>query len=82
MVNMTETGILPACAKDLQKCSTASNKFATPRKVAYEEVVDRLFGLIDVLRTDDNGCPCVVFVFLCVFNTLHSEGSRFDLLGA
>eukprot|EP00913_Durusdinium_trenchii_P027343 g25652.t1 len=55
MVNMTETGILPACAKDLQKCSTASNKFATPRKVAYEEVVDRLEKLKSCLVSKPHG---------------------------
>ena len=40
MVDMTETGILPACAKDLQKSSTANQKYNVPRKVAYEAIVD------------------------------------------
>lgn len=44
MVDMTETGILPACAKDLQKSSTANQKYNVPRKVAYEAIVDEFLG--------------------------------------
>lgn len=44
MVDMTETGILPACAKDLQQVNGSGNsKFVTTRKVAYEAVVDEPF---------------------------------------
>lgn len=48
MVNMTETGILPACAKDLQKINTASDKFTAPRKAAYESIVDESFAFSDL----------------------------------
>ena len=42
MINMAETGILPACAKDLQKCTGSfSKEFEAPRKAAYEEIVDQ-----------------------------------------
>lgn len=44
MVDMTETGILPACARDLQKSSTANQKYTVPRKVAYEAIVDEFLG--------------------------------------
>ena len=44
MVDMTETGILPACAKDLQQVSSSGNdKFVMTRKVAYEAIVDEPF---------------------------------------
>ncbi|CAE7806137.1 glnA3 [Symbiodinium sp. CCMP2456] len=42
MINMVETGFIPACAKDLKKCDNMSSKIAQPRKVAYEAIVDEL----------------------------------------
>ncbi|CAE7611771.1 glnA3 [Symbiodinium sp. CCMP2592] len=42
MINMVETGFIPACAKDLKKCDNMSSKIAEPRKVAYEAIVDEL----------------------------------------
>ena len=40
MINMVETGFIPACAKDLKKCDNMSSKIAEPRKVAYDAIVD------------------------------------------
>ena len=41
MVQMTETGILPACAKDLEKYK-GFDKLAGNRKTVYEAIVDQL----------------------------------------
>ena len=65
MVQMTETGILPACAKDLQKCSTASSKFAEPRKIAYEGVVDQLEKLKSSLASKPHGDLAGEAAFFC-----------------
>lgn len=55
MVDMTETGILPACARDLQKSSTANQKYTVPRKVAYEAIVDELEKLKSCLESKPHG---------------------------
>jgi len=56
MVDMTETGILPACAKDLQQVNGSGNsKFVTTRKVAYEAIVDELEKLKTCLASKPHG---------------------------
>ncbi|CAJ1440078.1 unnamed protein product [Effrenium voratum] len=39
MINMVDTGIVPACAKDLKKSNFSSKKTAAARKAAYEAIV-------------------------------------------
>jgi len=41
MINMTETGILPACAKDLEKYK-AFEKLGGNRKTVYEGIVEQM----------------------------------------
>ncbi|CAE7197067.1 glnA3 [Symbiodinium natans] len=42
MINMVDTGFIPACAKDLKKCENMTSKYSEPRKAAYEAIVDEL----------------------------------------
>ena len=51
MINMVETGFVPACAKDLKKCENMSSKFSEPRKTAYEAIVDELLASKTTART-------------------------------
>mmetsp|Transcript_122354 Transcript_122354/g.172179 ORF Transcript_122354/g.172179 Transcript_122354/m.172179 type:complete len:120 (+) Transcript_122354:3-362(+) len=41
MIQMTETGIMPACAKDLEKYK-GFEKFAGNRKAMYDSIMDEL----------------------------------------
>ncbi|CAJ1359785.1 unnamed protein product [Effrenium voratum] len=66
MINMAETGILPACAKDLQKCTGSfSKEFEAPRKAAYEEIVDQLEKLKSGVEAKPHGDLEKEAVYLC-----------------
>mmetsp|Transcript_14290 Transcript_14290/g.24791 ORF Transcript_14290/g.24791 Transcript_14290/m.24791 type:complete len:716 (-) Transcript_14290:180-2327(-) len=65
MISMVDTGIVPACAKDLKKCEYMSSKISEPRKAAYEKIVDELEKLKACLDAKPHGDLEKEAVYLC-----------------
>jgi len=64
MIQMTETGILPACAKDLEKYK-GFDKLAGSRKSVYEAIVEQLEKLKASFSAKPHSSLTEEAVFLC-----------------
>jgi len=64
MVQMTETGIIPACAKDLEKYK-GFDKLAGNRKSVYESIVEQLEKLKASFASKPHGALAEEATYLC-----------------